>query len=142
MRALALRVTSGSFTDRGMAAREFDMRMRQATGVAKAPHVANFVKMLLEAKLPVLLFGWHREVYDLWLNKLAAYNPLLFTGSESASQSRGIVDPLVAPTDQHSDATRIRQLAELYLQGRMHLAAPQPSIEAPSHSVTQLGLGL
>lgn len=223
LRALATRVTTGAFTDRGQAAREFDLRMRQITGVAKAPHVANFVKILLEAKQPVLLMGWHREVYDIWMNKLAAFNPLLFTGSESpakkertkrafvsgqtnlmimslrsgagldglqyrcrtvvfgeldwspkvheqvigrlrrpgqtqqvdaiylnadggsdpaiigvlglkSSQSQGIVDPLAVAKDQHTDVSRIRQLAELYLQGKSHLAAP-PSFDVPAMAI-------
>lgn len=43
-----------------------------------------------------------------------------------SSQSQGIVDPLSAPAQQNTDATRIRQLAELYLQGKSHLAAPPP----------------
>lgn len=63
MRSLAQRVLGGSFTDRGMAAREFDLRMRRATGVAKAPHVAQFVKMLLDSGEPVILCGWHRECF-------------------------------------------------------------------------------
>lgn len=45
-----------------------------------------------------------------------------------ASQSQGIVDPLSAPTDQHSDATRIQRLAELYLAGRSAEAAPPPVV--------------
>lgn len=213
MAALARQVLSGGFVASGQAAREFDMRMRHATGVAKARHVAAFVKILLEAKQPVLLCGWHRDVYDIWMQDLAAFNPQLYTGSETPkqkartvelftsgasncmimslrsgvgldglqqrcrtivfgeldwsgkvheqcvarldrpgqehqvdaiylvtdqgsdpavmgvigvknSQAQGIVDPLSAPAEQKSDATRIRQLAELYLQGRSHLAAP------------------
>lgn len=217
MRALAERVLGGSFTDRGMAAREFDLRMRRATGVAKAPHVAQFVKMLLDSGEPVILCGWHREVYEIWLTKLAGYNPLLYTGSETpkqkertkrafiegrtnllvlslrsgagidgfqyrcntivfgeldwspkvhdqcvgrirrpgqtrqvnavyvhtdggsdpsvmgvlgvkASQSHGIVDPLIAPKAQHTDDTRIRELAKAFLDGRPppHTATPAP----------------
>lgn len=86
MRDLAIRVTTGSFTERGQAAREFDMRMRQATGIAKAPHVAAFVRMLLDAGQPVVLVGWHRDVYDLWQAKLAKYHPLLYTGTETSAQ--------------------------------------------------------
>lgn len=86
MRDLAVKVTRGSFTERGQAAREFDLRMRHATGVAKAPHVAAFVRILLEAGEQVLLMGWHRDVYDIWLNKLARFNPVLYTGSESPRQ--------------------------------------------------------
>lgn len=204
---LAFNVMYGSFTEKGQAAREFDLRMRQATGVAKAPHVASFVRMLLEAGEPVVLVGWHREVYDIWMSKLSKFNPVLYTGSETpakkertkkafvsgesnlmilslrsgagldglqarsctmvfgeldwspkvheqcvgrlrrpgqtrqvsaiylttdagsdpsvigvlglkASQSAGIVDPLSAPVEQHSDATRIQTLAREYLHNR------------------------
>lgn len=220
MTALARQVISGSFTERGQASREFDMRMRHATGVAKAKQVASFVKILLDAKQPVLLGGWHRDVYDIWLRELAAYNPVLYTGSESPrqkaksielftsgasdlmimsvrsgagvdglqyrchtavvgeldwsgkvidqfiarldrpgqqhqvdaiilvtefgsdpavmgvlglknSQAAGIVDPLSEPQEQNSDGTRIRQLAELYLAGKSHLAAPPPVAPKP-----------
>lgn len=63
MASLARQVISGTFTERGQAAREFDMRLRQATGIAKAKHVAAFVKILLRAGRPVLLCGWHRECF-------------------------------------------------------------------------------
>ncbi len=86
LRQLAVRVTTGSFVDRGQAARELDMMARQATGVAKARHVAAFVRMLVESGEPVMLAGWHREVYDIWMRELAAFNPVMFTGSETASQ--------------------------------------------------------
>jgi hypothetical protein len=69
-------------TERFQAAGEVDWRMRQATGTAKAPYVAEFVKLLLESEQRVVLFGWHRAVYDTWLDKLAAYHPVLYTGTE------------------------------------------------------------
>ena len=68
------------------AAGEFDNLMRQATGLAKAPFVAEFVRMLVASGEKVLLFGWHREVYRVWLEKLKDLNPVLYTGSESAVQ--------------------------------------------------------
>lgn len=85
-RVLAQRVMTGSFTERGQAARELDMMARHATGVAKAVHVAAYVKILLEAKVPVILGGWHRDVYDIWLRELAPYRPVLYTGSETATE--------------------------------------------------------
>lgn len=85
-RKLALKVTSGSFSERGQAARELDLLARQITGVAKAKPVAAYVRMLVEAGQPVLLAAWHREVYDIWLKDLADLNPMLYTGTESASQ--------------------------------------------------------
>lgn len=65
---------------------EFNVLMRQATGISKAPFVAEFVRMLLESGEKVLLFGWHREVYNIWMERLANYRPLLYTGTESAKQ--------------------------------------------------------
>lgn len=83
-RNLAIKVLKGSFTERGQAARELDMMARHATGIAKARHVAAYVKILLDAKTPIILGGWHRDVYDIWLKELAPYKPMLYTGSETA----------------------------------------------------------
>jgi len=91
IRALAERVLHGSFVDRGKAAREFDLRLRQITGVAKAPHVAAFVKILLEAGQPVILCGWHREVWRIWGNCLAKYRPVSITGDETPGQKDAAV---------------------------------------------------
>lgn len=71
-------------SDKWRTSSELDWRLRQATGIAKAPFVANFVKMLLESEKKVLLLGWHRAVYDIWLEKLAEYAPAMYTGSESS----------------------------------------------------------
>jgi SNF2 family DNA or RNA helicase len=66
---------------------EFEMWMRQATGIAKAPFVADFVRFLIEeTDEPVVLYGWHRAVYDIWMEKLKDLNPVLYTGSESPTQ--------------------------------------------------------
>jgi len=65
---------------------EFDMRLRQATGIAKAPYVAEFVRMTLAAEPRVLLFGWHRAVFDVWLELLKEFSPVLYTGTESPAE--------------------------------------------------------
>ncbi len=72
--------------DRFQAAGEIDWKLRQSTGIAKAPYVAAFVKMLLETENKLVLFGWHRDVYDIWMDLLAEYHPVLYTGSESPAQ--------------------------------------------------------
>lgn len=87
-KTLAMAVIRGSFVERGQAAREFDIRLRQYTGISKAKEVAEYVKILLENGEPVLLAGWHREVYNIWMEQLAEYNPVLYTGSESPVQKR------------------------------------------------------
>lgn len=88
---LAHLILSGSFFESGSAAREFDARLRQATGIAKAAYVAEYVKMLIEDDegngfKKVLLFGWHRAVYEVWMERLKGYNPQLYTGTESPAQ--------------------------------------------------------
>lgn len=68
------------------AASEFNVLMRQATGVAKASHVAQFVRMLLESEDKVVLFGWHHEVYAIWQQALKEFKPVMYTGNESPLQ--------------------------------------------------------
>jgi SNF2 family DNA or RNA helicase len=66
---------------------QFDLKMRQRTGIAKAPFVAEFVRMLVEDNdEKVVLFGWHREVYEIWLEKLKDLKPVMYTGSESPTE--------------------------------------------------------
>lgn len=68
------------------ASEQLSTLLRQATGVAKAPYVADFVRLLVESGERVVLCGWHREVYDIWLSKLHDLKPRLYTGTESATQ--------------------------------------------------------
>ncbi|MFK4135910.1 SNF2-related protein [Pseudomonas luteola] len=90
-RELALKVMSGSFTERGKAARELDLLARHDTGVAKAKSVAAYARILLEAEVPIVLVGWHRDVYDIWLKELAEYNPVMYTGSENEKKKEEAV---------------------------------------------------
>lgn len=92
---LAIKIVSGSFMERGMAARELDLLVRQKTGVAKAREVAEYVKILLDGGEPVLLAGWHREVYDIWKEHLAEYNPVFYTGTESETQKQKAKDAFI-----------------------------------------------
>lgn len=86
-KTLALKATTGSFVERGQAARELDALMRHHTGVSKAKYVAEFVKLLLDAgEKKIVLVGWHRDVYEIWLEALSEYNPVMYTGSESPTQ--------------------------------------------------------
>jgi SNF2 family DNA or RNA helicase len=78
--------------ERLQASGEFDKLMRQATGVAKAPFVCEFVRLLIESGQKVVLFGWHREVYNIWLEQLAEFNPVMYTGSESPKQKKASMD--------------------------------------------------
>lgn len=83
---VVMRQTQASREARFVAAGQFDMVMRQQTGLAKAPYVCEFVKMILEGEDRVMLYGWHREVYDVWRAKLAEFNPVMYTGTESSRE--------------------------------------------------------
>lgn len=69
-----------------LASEEFSNRLRQATGIAKAPYVADFVRLLLESERKVVVFAWHREVYSILEDRLRDAKPVLYTGSESPAQ--------------------------------------------------------
>ncbi|MEF9972812.1 MAG: DEAD/DEAH box helicase [Clostridia bacterium] len=59
---------------------------RQATGVAKAPYVAAFVRALIEGGEKVLLFAHHHAVMDLYKKELKAQKPVFITGREDDKQ--------------------------------------------------------
>lgn len=97
--ALAQTILAANEAYRGQkmqAAGEFDQLLRQATGVAKAPYVAEFVRLLVESGQQVLLFGWHREVYGIWREKLQEFNPVMYTGSESPKEKQAAKDAFIA----------------------------------------------
>jgi SNF2 family DNA or RNA helicase len=75
-----------SRTDRFRASGELDWKLRRATGLAKAPYVADFVRLLLESEERVVLYGWHRDVYEQWRRRLADLKPAFYTGTESPTQ--------------------------------------------------------
>ena len=81
---------SHSHTERFTAAGELDWQMRRATGLAKAMHVAHFVRMLVESGEKVVLYAWHHEVYDRFRRiftdpQLGDLKPAFFTGRESVA---------------------------------------------------------
>ena len=71
--------------DKMHAAEELSNKLRQATGIAKAPYAAEFIRMLVESGERVLVGAWHREVYSIICDKLADLNPVLYTGTESTA---------------------------------------------------------
>lgn len=68
------------------ASETLDAILRQATGIGKAPYVADFVRLLVESGERVVLYGWHREVYGIWRDRLRDLEPAMYTGSESTTQ--------------------------------------------------------
>jgi len=72
--------------EKGQASRDLDGLVRQATGIAKAPAVAQLVRMILEQGEKVVVYAWHRMVYEILKARLREFNPAMFTGSESPNQ--------------------------------------------------------
>jgi hypothetical protein len=112
-RALAEQILGSNSTaqEKFQAAGQIDMELRQATGVDKAPFVAEFVKLLLEAEDRVVIWGWHRRVYEIWAEQLKDYNPQFFTGAETprakADAIRNFTDPCRVGDELIPGAARI-----------------------------------
>lgn len=77
---------SASPRARWEAAGRFDWMLRRSTGIAKAPFVADFVRMLLQREQRVMLFGYHLACHHLWAERLADFRPVFYTGEQSDGQ--------------------------------------------------------
>ncbi|WP_113675836.1 DEAD/DEAH box helicase [Vallitalea guaymasensis] len=77
---------------KGRLIRDIVNETRRATGIAKAPHVCDFVKALLEAGEKVLLFAYHHDVMDIYENLLQNYNPMFITGRQNQKEKDKAVD--------------------------------------------------
>ena len=94
--------TDGTLTAsaRAMLEEQISQRARQATGVAKAPYVCQFVRALLEGGEKVLLFAHHHEVMDEYKKELRAFAPGFITGREtSAMKDRAVERFMTEKTD-------------------------------------------
>lgn len=69
---------------------------RQATGIAKAPAVIAFVRGLMEAGEPTIVFVHHHLVVDAIMGALEEFKPVAITGRETASQKTAALDSYVA----------------------------------------------
>lgn len=78
------------------ASEEISYLVRQATGIAKAPYVADFVRLLVESGERVLLYGWHHAVYALWRQRLEDLGAVTFTGEDSVRQKETAKQAFIA----------------------------------------------
>jgi len=62
--------------------------IRRASGISKSQHVAEFVRLLLEAKEPVLLYAYHHDVVDQYAKYLKKFNPGFITGRQNQIEKR------------------------------------------------------
>lgn len=73
-------------SQRAILEESISQQARQATGIAKAPFVCQFVKTLLEGGEKVLLFAHHHQVMDIYKQEMKAYHPGFITGRETQLQ--------------------------------------------------------
>ncbi len=116
-RTLAMSVLSNVVGESDEAARQLDWKLRQATGVAKARAVAEFVKQLVQNGEKVLLVGWHREVYDVWRKEFAHMNSVMYTGTESTGQKAEAVKAFV---ERDADVFILSLRSGIGLDGLQH----------------------
>ncbi|MBE5782624.1 MAG: DEAD/DEAH box helicase [Clostridiales bacterium] len=79
-------------SERALLEDQISQEERQATGLAKAPYVCQFVKALLGAGERVLLFAHHHGVMDIYKKELKSEHPVFITGRETAVQKENAVD--------------------------------------------------
>ena len=70
-------------SQRAILGEDISQHARQATGLAKAPYVCQFVRMLLDNGEKVLLFAHHHSVMDSYRSELKSYSPGFVTGRET-----------------------------------------------------------
>lgn len=78
--------------EKGQTKRLIENETRQATGIAKAPYVASFVRTLLEAGERVLLYAYHHAVHDILTEELREFKPVKISGKESQTEKNAAVD--------------------------------------------------
>ena len=79
-------------SQRAIVTMEVEQGERQATGLAKAPYVVQFVRALLDSGEKVLLFAHHHQVMDAYRTELHGYSPAFITGRETGQQKERSVE--------------------------------------------------
>jgi SNF2 family DNA or RNA helicase len=65
---------------------------RQAAGVAKLPHVINFVKNIMEIEESVVVFCHHKAIHSLLHQSLAEFKPASIIGGQSDKDRQNQID--------------------------------------------------
>ncbi len=81
-----------SASQRALLEGEISQEERQATGIAKAPYVSQFVRALVESGEKVLLFAHHHAVMDVYRKELRTLSPAFITGRETPAKKSDSAD--------------------------------------------------
>jgi len=65
---------------------------RQIAGIAKLPHVINFVKNIMEIEESVVVFCHHRAIHKLLHESLHEFSPVSIIGGQTDSFRQGQID--------------------------------------------------
>jgi intein/homing endonuclease/superfamily II DNA or RNA helicase len=65
---------------------------RQAAGIAKLPHVINFVKNIMEIEESVVVFCHHKSIHSLLHQSLAEFKPASIIGGQSDKERQANID--------------------------------------------------
>lgn len=65
---------------------------RQVAGVAKLPHVINFVKNIMEIEESVVVFCHHKAIHSLLHQSLAEFKPASIIGGQSDKERQNSID--------------------------------------------------
>lgn len=69
---------------------------RQAAGVAKIPHVINFVKNIMEIEESVVVFCHHRAIHSLLSESLREFSPAAVVGGQTDRERQRNIDTFQA----------------------------------------------
>ena len=65
---------------------------RQVAGIAKLPHVINFVKNIMEIEESVVVFCHHKVIHKLLHERLAEFSPVSIIGGQTDSNRQDQID--------------------------------------------------
>ena len=104
-----------SGSQRSLLKMEIEQGERQATGLAKAAFVSQFVRALLEGGEKVLLFAHHHQVMDCYKKDLHTFSPCFITGRETQKQKEASLERFTSGRS-HLCCISLRSASGLNLQ--------------------------
>ena len=78
--------------DKSMSYRRAIRSERQVAGIAKLPHVINFVKNIMEIEESVVVFCHHKLIHRLLHENLAEFSPVSIVGGQSDKERQNNID--------------------------------------------------
>lgn len=87
--------------DKRDASSKLDVLVRRATGVAKAPYVAEFVRLLVESGEQVVLYGWHRDCFA------RGTRVLMHDGTTKAIEDVRVGDTVMGPDSKPRNVLKL-----------------------------------